>query len=139
MIIAALALSTLSAQEEASFKVVIHPDNPAASAKRKDVANYFLRKVTEWPDGEDVEPIDLKMPSAVREAFSRSVHKRDVRSILSYWQRQVFSGRNTPPPAAANDEEVLSYVRDRRGAIGYVSASAETRGVCVLNVADQED
>ncbi len=140
LLIAALALSALalSAQESVSFKLVVHPDNPTTSAKRKEVANFFLRKVKAWPDGTGVEPVDLRSTSEVREVFSREIHNRSVRSILLYWQRQVFSGRTTSPPTFESDAEVLRFVRERRGAIGYVSDTASIEGVRVLTISDQE-
>lgn len=134
-----LALSSLWAQEPRTFKLVVHPDNPTTSVSRKDVANFFLRKVSAWPAGSEVEPIDQQPQSQVRESFSRAVHRRDVRSILSYWQRQVFSGRSTPPPEADNDDAAIAFVRGRRGAIGYVSAAARAEGVKVLTITDLEE
>ena len=42
-----------------------------------------------------------------------------------------------PPPSKASDEAVLAFLVKKKGAIGYVSASAEIPpGVKVLRVAD---
>jgi len=133
-----LTLPRLMAQGESRFKIIVHRDNATQTLSRKQVSNFFLKKVVSWDDGTAVMPTDLPPRSPVREAFSSAVHRRDVRSILSFWQRQVFSGRNTPPPEAANDEAVLATVRNNRGGIGYVSAQADTRDVRVLRIPDLE-
>ena len=125
--------------QTSGFKVIVHPDNPTTSLSAKDVSNYLLKKKTKWnADGfkEKVDPIDLGGDSPTRETFSKEVHGRSVSSIKSFWQRQIFSGREVPPPEAASDAEVITYVKSHPGAIGYVSASASLDGVKVVSVAD---
>ncbi len=65
----------------------------------------------------------------MRQSFTREIHEKSVENLDAFWQRQVFSGRATPPPAKASDAEVIAYVRSAPGAIGYVSAGASTTGV----------
>ena len=70
-------------------------------------------------------PVNLSEDSPVREKFSKEIHKKKIFSIKSYWQKQIFSGRGVPPQEKASDQDVLEYVEENAGAIGYVSASAE--------------
>ena len=51
-----------------------------------------------------------------------------ISAVESYWQQQIFAGKEVPPAAKPSDEEVLAYVRSTPGAIGYVSAGASTTG-----------
>jgi ABC-type phosphate transport system substrate-binding protein len=60
----------------------------------------------------------------VRAAFSENVHGRSVASIKNYWQRQIFSGRNVPPPEFSDDSAMVAHVQSDPGAVGYVSPSA---------------
>ena len=60
----------------------------------------------------------------MREKFSKDIHGRKVSSIKAYWQKQIFSGRKIPPPEKKSDREVLVFVQNNPGAVGYVSASA---------------
>jgi hypothetical protein len=78
--------------------------------------------------------VDLADDSKVRDAFSLDIHGRPASKIVSYWQRQIFSGREIPPPRLANDADVVAYVASHRGAIGYVSARAPTPGVRKVDV-----
>ncbi len=72
----------------------------------------------------------------MRQAFSRRVHERSVITIEVYWKRMVFSGRTLPPKILASDAEILDFVRDTPGAVGYVAADADTRGVKTLAVVE---
>jgi ABC-type phosphate transport system substrate-binding protein len=115
------------------FKVVVHPDNPASELDREALSRLFLKKSLRWPDGVAVEPVE---PSALRlrEAFAGQIHRKRLGAVRSYWTQVIFSGRDVPPLERAGDAEVLAYVRATRGAVGYVSASADAAGVKVLTV-----
>ena len=62
------------------------------------------------------------------------VLRRSPEAVRNYWQQRIFTGRGVPPPELASDEAVLAYVREHRGAVGYVSAAAETSSVKVLEL-----
>jgi ABC-type phosphate transport system substrate-binding protein len=112
----------------------VHPDNPQASAPRDLVADAFLRKTTDWPDGQGIRPVDLPASSATRARFSETVLKRSVAAVKHYWQQIIFSGRGVPPPELESDAAVIGYVLQHRGAIGYVSGSADLGKAKVLVV-----
>lgn len=131
------SLASLAPAQDTGYKVIVNADNPIKSLTRSQISNLFLKKLGRWPDSDlSAKPIDLDSASSVREAFSQDVHKRSISNIKNYWQRQIFSGKDLPPPEAKDDADMLRQVRDTRGAIGYVSASASTTGVKVLTVVD---
>jgi ABC-type phosphate transport system substrate-binding protein len=119
-----VAGSPSKAESAPEFRVLVHPDNPSASLDREFVADVYLKRVTRWPDGQTVRPVDQHPSSAVRLRFSELVLKRSVSAVKRYWQQRVFSGRELPPPELESDEAVVSYVLKHRGAIGYVSGAA---------------
>ena len=57
-------------------------------------------------------------------------------AVANYWQRQIFSGRGTPPPIKESDAEVIAFVAANPGAIGYVSADAEVSVDMTLTLKD---
>jgi len=133
--ILAVGLSFLFAGESVSFKVVVNSQNPVDSMGRDEVSKLFLKKVGSWANGVTVLPVDQLGTAEVREKFSKDIHGKSVATIKNYWQQQIFSGRNAPPPEKAGDDEVLSYVKSNTGAIGYVSGRADTGELKVLKVA----
>ncbi len=120
-----------AAQENSSFVVIVHPDNPAKAVSKKKVSRLLLKELSKWDGGQAATPVDLDSKSEIRREFSRDVHGRSVSSIKNYWQRQIFSGKAVPPPEVADDLAVISHVRSNPGAIGYVSASARLTGAGV--------
>jgi hypothetical protein len=64
----------------------------------------------------------------------RTVHEKRVAAVKSCWQQQIFSGRAVPPMEKAAESQILAFVKQNPGAVGYVSEAAETAGVRVLTV-----
>ena len=120
--------------QEVSYQVIVNGKNPVSSLPREQVSDMFLKKIDTWEDGTAVLPVDLVSRSPVRERFSREIHKKSVRMILNYWQKQIFAGRNVPPPWKMNDAEILDYVAANPGAIGYVSGDADVGKVKVIKI-----
>ncbi len=129
--------ATLAA-ESVDFLVVVHEDNPIDSVTRQRLSKIFLKLKTQaWDGGSAVLPVDQSMSSPVRAAFSEAVHGKPVVAIRNYWQRQIFSGRTSPPPVVDSDQEVLEHVGSDAGAVGYVSVEARLPdGVKILGVED---
>jgi ABC-type phosphate transport system substrate-binding protein len=114
------------------YRLVVNPANPASEIARTDAARLFLKKVTTWPDGTPVAAVDQARTAPVRAAFTRDVHKKDVDAVVAYWATLVYSAREMPPQVKRSDDEVLEFVRQTPGAVGYVSAAAATSGVKVI-------
>jgi ABC-type phosphate transport system substrate-binding protein len=119
----------LFAQRQApGYLIIVNESNPADELERRFVADAFLRKVTLWPRGDVIHPVDLAPSSPIRRRFTEDVLKRSVDSVKSYWQQHIFAGRDLPPPELETDDDVIAYVLKHPGAVGYVSAGAELRG-----------
>jgi ABC-type phosphate transport system substrate-binding protein len=117
-----------------AFQIVVNTEVGFGSVERDVLADIFLKQRTTWPDGSMAHPVDQLPNAQVRAHFSNHVIHRSVQAVRSYWQQRIFSGRGVPPPELDSDEAVLSFVRARGGAVGYVSLSAEPKGVRVITL-----
>lgn len=129
-------LATAAVAQPASppYLIVVNGTNPITAVGRKFLAEAFLKKTTRWESGELIRPVDQESDSTVRRHFTEQVLKRSVTAVRSYWQQVIFAGRDVPPPELPGDREVLEYVKRHPGAVGYVSAAADTAGAKVLAV-----
>ena len=126
-------LAMCAATIAADYAVVVNSENAATSLDRRAVSALFMRRVTQWPGGGAVLPVDGPSGPA-REAFSKEVHGKKASAVRSHWLQVIFSGRGVPPPEKATDKEVIEYVKAHAGAIGYVSPTTPTTTVKVLKV-----
>ncbi|MEO1082865.1 MAG: hypothetical protein AAFY88_01345 [Acidobacteriota bacterium] len=129
--------STAVAQNGSGYVIITHPATPHDSLSKSQASSLLLKKRSKWPDSDlKAAPVDLEGNSDVRESLSRDLHSRSVSSIKSYWQKQIFSGRNSPPPELSDDSEVIAWVSRNPGAIGYVSPRARLDGVKTLSIVE---
>jgi ABC-type phosphate transport system substrate-binding protein len=136
-VLLALFCGGLVAQRSAAgeaYRVIVNPSNPATTVSRTDLARLFMRTAGTWPDGTPAAAVDQPRTAPVRDAFSRDVHKRDADRVVAHWATLVYAGREMPPPVRRSDQEVLEFVRQTPGGVGYVSAHAAVDGVKVIAV-----
>ncbi|HEY6034596.1 MAG TPA: hypothetical protein VIV58_10065, partial [Kofleriaceae bacterium] len=55
------------------FVIVVHPDNPVRAVDREFLRDAYLKKATDWGNGETIRPVDLSTRFEVRDVFTREV------------------------------------------------------------------
>lgn len=124
LVVAALVSGGVAFGQQQGFRLIAHSTVSESSLSKEQASDYFLKKDTKWESGVEVKPVDLNVRE-VREAFSSEVHDRSLGAVKKFWQRQIFTGRGTPPPEKASDREVIDFVEKTPGAIGYVSPGTD--------------
>lgn len=134
--LALLASPAAATAADDGFRLVVHPSNGVADElTRAQISQLFLKKTTRWANGNRVEPVEPN-DVGLRDRFCRRVHGKSAAAVKSFWNQQIFAGREVPPLEKAGDAEVLAVVRSRPDAIGYVSARADVTGVKVVPTKD---
>ena len=120
LITAAVSPPSPALSAEIEFRIIVHPDVSGTHLPREDLSAIFLRDEDRWSDGQPVRPVDQSLRSPVRAAFTEEVLARQIDGIEAFWARKIGQGI-TPPMVKPSDEDVIAYVSETRGAIGYVS------------------
>jgi ABC-type phosphate transport system substrate-binding protein len=138
-LLAALLLAVAAAPaaaDDAGYRLIVHPASSVESLSRREVIDLFLKRVTTWPTGGAVHPVEPPEDATVRERFTSEVLGKSPAAIKNYWNKRIFAGREVPPVEKRSDEEVVAFVRATPGAVGYVSEGAAVGGVKVVKVKD---
>jgi ABC-type phosphate transport system substrate-binding protein len=137
--LAAALLAAADAGAEDRFKLVAHAATGVKRLTRAEVSDLFLKRSSQLPGGAAAVPVDQSAVSPVRQSFSTDVLEKKTDAVLQYWQQQIFSGRGTPPQVKQTDAEVLAFVAQTAGAIGYVARdTALPSGVTVVEIAPED-
>jgi ABC-type phosphate transport system substrate-binding protein len=116
------------------YKIIVNPNNPITSVDRDFVRDAYLKKTTEWGNGAALRPIDLAPRFPQRDRFTQEVVHKTPSQLKSYWNQQIFSGKGVPPPEADSVDDVIGYVLEHPGAVGYVPASADPGRAKVVRI-----
>jgi ABC-type phosphate transport system substrate-binding protein len=116
----------------ADLKVIANPGVKATQISTDEVRRIFLATSTSL-EGAHVEPV-LAKRGAAHEAFLKEYVGKTDSALLTYYRSLVFTGKASMPKSFDSDADVAAYVAKTKGAIGYVSAEAETGDAKVLEV-----
>jgi len=133
-----LVLATISMCAAASIgkdeiKIVANPDVGASEISRDELNRIFLMTKTSLQGTGHVEPV-LETAGPAHKTFLREYIGRTDVALMTYYRSLVFTGRASIPKAFSSDSELIEYVAKTKGAIGYVSANANTAGVKTLKI-----
>jgi ABC-type phosphate transport system substrate-binding protein len=106
-----------------AIKVVVNSGVPGKAIPKRLVADIFLRRSSKWADGTAIQPVDQMSSAPARLAFNRSILGLSALDVQQYWVGQIAKGK-VPPPVKKTDEEVIAFVAENAGAIGYVVEGA---------------
>ena len=95
------------------------------------IAAIYLLRVTTWPDGSHIVPVNREATSTVRKAFTSRVLRQNNATLVAYWNEMHYLGK-LPPVVQESQQAMLAFVRKVPGAVGYISASDPPAGVTVL-------
>ena len=111
--------------------MIAHASVKVSQVSPEELKGVFLATRTSLADGSHVEPVLLKSGD-VHDTFVKQYTGKTVVGLESYYRSLVFTGKGAMPKMLRSDAEVVAYVKNTMGAIGFVSAEQDTDGVKIL-------
>jgi len=105
--------------------LLIGNDIGTTSITQKQMISYAKGEKNFWTNNKKVI---ITLPSAKSELatpVAKSVYKTTASGMQKYWLSLVFQGRADPPLFFATDEEVIKYVQNNKGAIGFINVKSK--------------
>ena len=130
--LACVAACLFASTAYAEVVVIVNPKTPENRVSPQDAATLFLGRKSVLGNGTRVTPIDQEEGSPVRDVFYQKIADRNPGQMKAYWSTMIFTGRATPPPAAADSMEVRNIVASTPGTIGYIDAADVDDSVKVI-------
>lgn len=118
---------------EAEVKIIVHPNLAVSSVSQREIREIFMGKRVKWGDNTTIKAVTLEEPS-VHDQFLEQYVKRTPSQWKQYWKKMIFTGRALPPKAVESATEVIRFVSDTPGAIGYIDAETPHDSVKVLSI-----
>ena len=102
--------------------VVVSTDSAMTSLSRTLLADIYLGRTHNMPDGTPIVPLDQSEASTLHGEFYEEFLDKSPAQIKAHWSKLIFTGRGRPPRSVANSEQMAAVVAENPGAIGYVDA-----------------
>jgi ABC-type phosphate transport system substrate-binding protein len=106
--------------------VIINEANPAAAMTASQVKIIYTRKISRrWKElNKNVLPADRKGEPESKKRFTKDVLQMTTAAMDQFFSEREYQNQETPPVKLGSDEEMIKYVEENPGAIGYVMKSS---------------
>lgn len=120
-------------QEDLAF--IVNKSNPTEALTIAELRNVFLAERSRWPNGRKITITMLEAGNPEREVVLRTIcHMREA-DFNRNFLRVKFTGETTDEPRLlASPTNMMRFVFNAPGAIGYVRASSVDGSVKVLRI-----
>lgn len=115
----------------AGFYVVANSEVPEQSLDQSELKSIYLGKKAAWSDNSSVHPARY-LRGDLHEEFVRSVTGKSPRQFRVFWKRAIFTGKVVPFTEFDDEAELVEWVRQTPGAIGYVRTKPQLADLKVL-------
>ena len=124
IVAAALAVIFSPVPSKAESVVLIgNPSIKTDTLSGKDVNKIFLGKKITWDNGTKIIIVLQKNQTTHSEFLKEFIHKSPP-MFASHWKQKIFTGKVVEPITFDSDKEVVEFVGETIGAVGYVSTHA---------------
>jgi len=100
--------------------VIITAKDNTETLSIDNVARIFLGKVTKYPSGEKVIPLNMDPMDPSYEEFARVVLKKSVSQVRAYWAKKTFTGKGVPPRVISTTKELKKLVAEDKKYLSYI-------------------
>ncbi|WP_321532405.1 hypothetical protein [uncultured Desulfuromonas sp.] len=119
ILIVLLGIATSATAGELSLMLVVSKDNPQSQVSLSQLNRIFLGKTRKWEHGDHIS-LSINTHKAAMEAFCRTIIQKTPRQFSMYWRKQLYSGHSMLPAQFEADEQIINYVAEHSGAIGFI-------------------
>jgi ABC-type phosphate transport system substrate-binding protein len=120
---------------EQSIAIIVNQSNPVENFSLPELRKIFLGQRSHWPNGRRITLVMMDPAQSERKVILREIYNMNEKDLSSYFIQGVFTGAVlVSPKTLASSPEVLKFVFNVPGAIGYVRASDVDSSVKVLRI-----
>jgi ABC-type phosphate transport system substrate-binding protein len=141
LVICSVASSAFQPMPTETISIIVHPDNPYDKLTPSTIRIFWLRSGKKRWDKINVaiKPIDRKGKSPQRDKFLSTLIEMKSDQVETYFSAKQYQFAEQPPAKFVTDAEIIQYVSDEPGAIGFVSSAALLYNTAKVKVVFQLD
>ena len=101
---------------------IVKEGHSVETVTAKELKRMLLGKSKRWKNGDKVVLSTLKDGES-HDRFIRKYAGKTPKQFTNYWRKMVFSGKGTMPKSFESEDELIAFVAENDGAIGYIDSA----------------
>ena len=132
-------LGLLASQAKAQgYVVIVNAKLGVTNLSRQELREIYNGDKTFWKNGQRVRAARLGDSDPLTVEFLQANLNESATQFLQAWRHKLFSGRALPPRKIDSPVELMSFVEQSDGAIGFLQANKPitSKSVTVVSIHD---
>lgn len=131
-LVGALCVATLPAgHAHAEEGVVVIANSSLRGLDTESIRRIYTGRMVEL-DGMPLRPVQLGAGHPLRRRFLGAFLQQSDEDYIAYWTVRRYIGKGAPPRELGSTSELVTFVQNTPGAIGYIDAAELRPGLHVL-------
>jgi ABC-type phosphate transport system substrate-binding protein len=115
--------------------ILVNRSNPVENLSFAELRKVFLGEQNHWSDGRRITLVMLESGKPERQAVLSLIYRMENKDFNAYFLHHVFTGDvHAAPTTLTTPAEVLKFVSNVQGAIGYLRTTAVDESVKIVRV-----
>jgi ABC-type phosphate transport system substrate-binding protein len=115
--------------------ILVNRSNPVENLSFAELRKVFLGEQNHWSDGRRITLVMLESGKPERQAVLNLIYRMEDKDFNAYFLHHVFTGDvHAAPTTLTTPTEVLKFVSNVQGAIGYLRTTAVDESVKIVRV-----
>lgn len=120
-----------SAQSE--ITIIANESVPKQKISNYEISNIYGAKIVKWSNGDKIV-VTMYKKGAVHENFSDLILGTTPARLKGVWKKVIFTGSGNPPKIFKTEADLVAFVKETKGAIGYIDGNTPHEGVKLLDL-----
>lgn len=118
----ALAILGFATPALAGEILIANSGNGVAKVSKKTLKKMLLGKGKKWKGGEKVV-LGTLAGGTIHEKFIKKFAGKTAKQFTNYWRKMVFSGKGKMPKSFESEDDLIAFVAENDGALGYIDSA----------------
>jgi ABC-type phosphate transport system substrate-binding protein len=124
-----------NAAADECLAILVNRSNPVENLSFAELRKVFLGEQNHWSDGRRITLVMLESGKPERQVVLTLIYRMEDKDFNAYFLHHVFTGDiHAAPTTLATPTEVLKFVSNVQGAIGYLRTTAVDESVKIVRV-----
>ncbi len=111
--------------------LICNKDNPENSIDSEWIRNVYVGNITKWGNNDKIT-ITIMKDKSLHKTFLKQYVKRSPSQFKAVWKTKLFTGKAKMPTEIKTAGEMIDFIVNNEGAIGYVRSDTNTDKVKTL-------
>lgn len=113
------------------MEIAIIGNNNLNSLNASQIKKIYTGRIIEI-GGIILTPINIETPNAIRREFLLKYLNQNEDQYSAYWIVRRFIGKGVPPKELDSDTDIVNFIRNTPGSLGYIDATRVPEDLTVL-------